>query len=267
MSLFFRIYKHLLPRGKAWSITINKKLRQFIDGLTTLPSDIKLYFDQIYGDLFPDTTRELSSWELQWGLRDVDLTEQQRRDRLDATWKALGGQSPRYIQDTLQQSGFDVYVHEWWEPESNPPIVRNPLYYLDDGFHFAPIFAACGEPDALCGEPDVQANNPRDREGYPLVNKISEVSDKYVNEILCGEAITLCGESTIVCGDYSAFNFTPKRYIIPDDPEKWPYFLYIGDLEFPNVAEVPIERRNEFETLMLKICPTQVWIGVLVRYV
>lgn len=110
------IFKHLLPRARAWRITIDKTLRQFFEGLAAATvDDTKENFDNLYSDLDPQQTRDLPAWEAQFALPDTGLTEQERRDRLEATWEATGGQSPKYIQDTLQNAGFPVYVHEWWD--------------------------------------------------------------------------------------------------------------------------------------------------------
>ena len=31
---FLRVFKHLLPNARAWRITVDKKLRQFFEGLS-----------------------------------------------------------------------------------------------------------------------------------------------------------------------------------------------------------------------------------------
>jgi hypothetical protein len=64
-----------------------------------------------------------------------------------------------------------------------------------------------------------------------------------------------------------AFNFGNKQYNITTDPDTWPYYLYIGGETFGDLAQIPESRRTEFETLCLKICPNQQWIGALVEYV
>lgn len=108
------IFKHLLPRARAWRITIDKTLRKFFEGLTGLISEPRAFFEGVWTDLDPAYTNELDQWENQFALPDTGLSDDDRRDRLDGAWKAFGGQSPRYIQDTLRGAGFDVYVHEWW---------------------------------------------------------------------------------------------------------------------------------------------------------
>ena len=60
---------------------------------------------------------------------------------------------------------------------------------------------------------------------------------------------------------------TGETPVIPVDPATWPYFLYIGGEVFPTQANISNIRREEFETLVLKICPTQLWLGMLITYV
>lgn len=243
MMLFFRIFKHLLPTGRAWRITTEKRLREFFEGLSGLGADVKTFLDLIWLDLFPASTRELDAWDKQFGLPNTGLTDQQRRDRLDATWKALGGQDPQYIQDTLQANGFTVFVHEWWVPGSEAAV----------------NVKACATPR------DPTAVLPGQPLGYPLVNKIVITKPNILP--LCGEPLAQCGEPSALCGNYTEFTDTLKEYTVPIDPEKWPYFLYIGAQVFPGLANVDLERKDEFEALCLKICPTQQWLGILVTYI
>ena len=137
-------FRHLIPRARAWSLTKDKTLRSFFDGVAGEPIEARNFIDKIYEDRDPALTRALSAYEQQFALPASGLTDTQRRDRLAAAWSALGGQSPRYIQDILQAAGFDVYVHEWWVPSvAHPsggsvnndvsPVARNPLTYIDDG--------------------------------------------------------------------------------------------------------------------------------------
>lgn len=269
--IFLRIFKHLLPNARAWRITVDKKLRQFFEGLSGVGGDVKTFFDGIWLDIFPETTRDLDSWEQQFGLRDTGITEQERRDRLNATWKALGGQDPRYIQDTLRGAGFDVYVYEWWQPGTEPApgikqcvTPRNPLMWIRREFTGVALLVECGEPDALCGESFAEAGNSLSPLGYPLVNKVFVTQPDILP--LCGEAVAEAGESEALCGNYYQFRETLREYIVPTDPAKWPFFLYIGGQTFGTLAQVDPKRRDEFEALCLKICPAQLWLAILVEY-
>ena len=268
----FRTYQHVLPLAKAWRTTIDKPLTRFFKGLGKAAQDIREEHDDVFNDLYPQTTRAIAEWEFEFGLTSTGLTEQQRRDRLSAAWKAQGGQDPEYIQTTLQNNGFDVYVHDWWEPGSEPAVgvkqcvtPRNPRLYLRKEFTQAELLAECGEPFAECGEPFMECGESLQPQGYLLVNKtLSTVADSIT---LCGEPFMECGESDAECGNFTEYVQSAREYIVPNDPSKWPFFFYIGGQTFGDLAQVPQSRRNEFEALCLKICPAHLWLGLLVEYV
>ena len=84
----------------------------------------------------------------------------------------------------------------------------------------------------------------------------------------------LCQEPIALCGNFFSdadvlVNKTDKEagFTVPTDPATWPFFLYVGAATFPNKADVPLVRKDEFETLLLKICPCQQWIGLRINYV
>lgn len=204
-------------------------LRRFFEGVSQPYEDARTFVDDVSDDLDPTRTRELEHWEQQFGLLG-GVSEDDRRRAVDAEWKATGGQSPRYLQDVMQAAGFDVYVYEWWS--SGPPYVaRNPRNYTTD-----PLIGdvQCGEPLALCGEPTAVCNAFLANEpGYIVNRNLTRVA--------------------------------PPR--VPTDPTKWPYFLYWGGPTFLEEAYVVESRRDEFERLLLKICPAQQWLVVKVIYV
>jgi uncharacterized protein YmfQ (DUF2313 family) len=266
MSLdFVEIYKHLLPRAKAWKLNpVNKRLRQFFEGLSF--EALKIYADLIWLDIFPSTTRDIEGWEDNFGLGDYDLNEQQRRDRLDARWKEEGGQDPRYIEDTLRAAGFDVYVHEWWKPGTEPTVgvdgcaePRNPTELLQSDLI---IDIECGMDLAECGEESAECGGVLSPVGYLLVNNPSLFSTAPI--IACADTEAECGAVDAECG------FTvvtvPADNNLTFDSSKWPYFLYIGGETFPELATVSIDRRKEFETKCLSICPLEQWLGMMVQY-
>lgn len=270
---FLRLFQHLLPSGRAWRITVEKRLRQFFAGLTVIPEGVKENADSIFEDVFPDTTSKLSDWEEQFGMQNAVSTEAERRERLAATWRQLyGGQSPRYIQDTLQAAGFDVYVHEWWEPVAGrpcggsvdgnaTPVARDPFTYLWDGVTDR-AFVGCGHDLLYCGGDRAFSNSQDDPPGYVLVNKVKVTEQLPIG---CGNDLLYCGGLQAACGA-ETLTFPFKTYQIPSDPDGFPYFLYIGGENFPDQAVVQGARREEFERLCLRICPAQQWLGILVTY-
>lgn len=243
------IIQILLPNSLALGIVITKQLRAFFDGFTDLPFSVQIFFDKIYNDINPQTTRQLDLWESQFALPYSGLTTQQRRDRLSGAWKAHGGQSPRYIQDTLHDAGFDVYVHPWWEPiPGRPgggsvngdvtPVARDPFLYLDDGT----------------------------AKLYSMADGLPSAEDGHQNGVLPGIIVAQDGGLVEAFG-YPLVNLgSGETYTMPVDPSTYPHYLYIASENFPIPGSVAQSRRDEFEALLLKICPLQIWIGVIVSY-
>lgn len=291
--IFFDMLKHLLPRARAWRITVDKQLRQFFSGLSGTGSDAKGFTDDAWLDIFPETTRDLDAWDQQWALPATVITEQERRDRLDAAWKATGGQSPTYIQDTLRGAGFEVFVHEWWQlpfkffavecgetlAECGEPtaecgaIVREELGRIE-------VFAAeCGEVLAECGEATAECGAVINVlfTGEPVPrNPFDVLSDETSNLgflLSCNASPAVCGGVSAICG--AATSATGRLlvnlpaniiYNIPTDPEEWPFILYIGGEAFGQKAQIPLSRKDEFEALCLKICPAQQWLGLILEF-
>lgn len=238
MSLFLRIYTHLLPTGAAWRLGFQKQLTKFFNGLTGFPSDARAFADGVYQDLFPATTRELALWEAEFGLV-ADPSDSVRRLNLAAAWKATGGQSPSYIQGVLQTAGFNVFVHEWWS--SGPPFVaRDPRTYtklpLIGTFQCSPHSFGANQPQCT----------PRSVPGGPTCDAFLANDVGYlVNIDLTRRA--------------------PPR--VPAATDFWPFFIYISAASFPTLATVPAARRAELERLVLKLRPAQQWVVMLVNYV
>ena len=273
MIRLFKSYKHILPRAKAFSITLDKNLRRFFLGISKSGDDLKLYFDLIYLDLFPQTTRELELWEYQWNLQGADnLSDAERRERLSAVWKAKGGQSPKYIQDTLQSYGFDVYVFDWWIDGTEPPLgfddppatPKNPAEILGGDYTDKIVQLQCGEQKAQCGEPEAVCGNSLTIPGYILINKDTVPVPKVIAQ--CGEPIMACGELQALCGNFFSYKDEISNPEIPTDPSYWPYFAYVGGRDFGQRAPIPASRRSEFEDLVLSLMPAHLWIGLIVQY-
>lgn len=252
------LIKHLLPRNKLFNLIVDRDLRKFFSVLGDAVEDLTVnFFDLIWSDLFPATTRELTAWEQAFGLQRLDLTASERRERLAGLWSATGGQSPRYIQDVLQAAGFDAYVYDHWSND-NPYTVRNPFNAIG-GYLYG-----CGEPIMQCGEPIAQCGEYTGANGYVLVNKIYNIISDIKS--LCGEPEMQCGEPEALCGNLTTPVCTRQEYNIPTDTDYWPYFVYIGGATFGEQIALPLSRLDEFEDLCLKICPAHLWIIIFADY-
>lgn len=237
-----RLIQHLLPRARAWATTTptgaraaGKRLRQYLEGLGNFAGEVRTFIDLVLLDALPRTTRELPAWERQFGLGSGGSIDD-RRNKLAGAWGLQGGQSPDYLQRTLHAAGFTtVFVYEWWS--SGPPYVardprphvRQPLlgvYQCEASSPWQCFAPEPGEPLAAHCD-DTLANDP----GY-LVNL-----------------------------DLTRRAPPP----VPDDPSRWPYFLYLAGETFPALAAVPRSRVAELKELILRIAPAQQWIVLLIE--
>ena len=228
-NLDVKLFGHLLPKGEAWRLAHGKTLTKYIDGIYNgFYQPFINYVGQMYLDNFAQTTSKLSELEAQKGLPlSSNLTEQQRRDRLEGRLKAFGGQSPYYIQKTLQDAGFNIYIHEWWIPGTKNP--RNPIALL--GTSGGNVYKhSFGNVNKQFGDVGVQFGGILTKAGTVLINK------------------------------------PQPDTMIPTDEKYWPYFIYFGAKEFPEQAVIDPARKDELEQLLLTICPAHLWIGLFAYY-
>lgn len=253
---FFRQFQHLLPSGAAWRLALSSTLRKFFEGLAGPPADVRSTADTVFEDAFPDTTAELAEFETQFGLQS-GTDDALRRAGIDAAWKSRGGQSPQYLQDVVRAAGFDLFIHEWWDPNEA-----------------AFVQIQCGDPLAQCGEPRAECSDHSFR--HFVRNPLLYTNQPLIGTTQCGEDLAQCGEPNALCNSFLA---NEPGYLvndlltdtapppIPDDTDAFHYFLYWGAETFPDHAEVDATRRAELERLVLKLCPTQQWLVMLVDYV
>lgn len=262
---YLNIFKSLLPKSKAFNLTIQKWITKFFEGLTALPDDFRTFLDNIWFDIFPETTRSIELWEDQFGLRMPPSDDTQRRNNLDVSWKLKGGQSAYYLQQILQDAGFDVQVHE-----NNPKI--DP-----DNFISGEFACYCGGTNSVCGNDDAYCGKTG---GYILANGfIPNSSDERDYLAVCdGDGIisVCCGQSTAVCGYFEQFFVYDTIYQIPDDSDYWDYVFFIGgdatrdptthELTAIETVLIDSARRYELEKIILKIKGVHLWVGMMIDY-
>jgi len=268
MGLYLRIFQHLLPRAVAWILSKGKTITAYFQGLTFLPSFTRNFFDLIWLDVFAAHTRYLDRWERELALPSLQITEDERRQRLAGRKQAEGGQDPAYLQSMLQERGFPAFVHEWYEVPAQvpavPPVVRNPTIWLRDANTPPAYTTGAGRGDAYAGNEAMHAGRTTTLPGYLLVNNIARVRPKWA--MVAGSAQAHAGNTRAVSGQFDDYLFDKKPYEVPTDPNTWTGFAYIGGETFGEVITVPAVRRAEFETLCLQLFPRHLWLGLFVVY-
>lgn len=244
--IYFRMFQHLLPRARAWQLILETQFREFIVGLSSIAEDVRLFFDAVWSDIWPTTTNQLDLWNEQWGLADTGLSVADQRTRVDAAWKKIGGQSPRYIEDVLQANGFNVFVHEFWGNGAAPAVPFVPP---------TPVDPAVDVP--LLTDSDL------------LVNLIRTVDIQFLGagDNSIDDSMMLAGQAEAQAGNVAGMTFGERSYTIPTDIEDRAYLMYVGDATFPARTTVDTGRQQEFRELVLSLLPQQQWAGLLIDFV
>lgn len=234
----FQAFKHLLPRAEAWRAAADGWLSRLLSGMSSAPEAVREFTDAAYRDIHPETTREIREWELEYGL-PPGSTEADARSNVTAERQASGGQGPDYIQGVLQAAGFDVYVHEPWV-STHPFVARDPRLYTATIYYGTVRFAIAPFQHQF-----TERINPTTFEtnSQAQFNALSSGANYFDNKTL------------------------QQRLLppIPDDPDKWPFFVYIAGETFPTKAYVDPARKNELERLVLKLRPLHAWIIFLTQ--
>src|SRR5690606_9145651 len=234
----FRQLRHLLPQGEAWKTAIERQFTKLLRGLSGAPDDAREFIDDVFEDLHPETTREIEEWEHEFGL-PPGANEATSRANIAAAHAATGGQSPAYIQGILQAAGFDVYVHEPWV-STEPYVARDPRLYAGTIYYGTVRFAIAPFQHQF-----TERINPFTFEtnSQPQFNALSSGANYYDNKTL------------------------QQRMLppIPDDPDQWPFFVYIGGETFPTKAYVDPDRKSELDRLILQLRPLTHWVMFLTQ--
>lgn len=283
MSNLFSTFKHIFPRAAAWLMPYAGNLRKYIEGLSEYPQDIREESDRVFLDIFPQTTRELERWEKQFDLSGMG-TDQQRRDIIDARWKAQGGQGKDYLESVIHAAGFtDVYLHPWWNSDGT---TKNPNFWLQSSIIAYEYYT--GKPGAQTGDGVTQTSGSRSTSRYIYyTNKtnaqtgdgVTQTAGQIIALVLypyytnkpgaqTGDGVTQTSGPLSSPRGFLLVNKGPNiSYSVPQTIDEYREILYVGAEVFPNFADVPASQRDEFERLLLKYLPYSHWIGLLINYV
>lgn len=219
LDFWVRVFDRLLPRSRAFHLTLDRTLKKYFEGLSALPEMVKEHVASVLLEAFPQTTTRLSDWSLLFGSPQLLSA-----DEVAAEWKATGGQTPQYIQDILQDAGYDVYVHEWWVPDSAPPVARNP---------FSPINLI--------------------ETSRVLVNDLAHIEKKWTYQF--GDGTQFQGDGEISFGAYDGYHYVPKVYPTPNNPGEYPVYFYICGETWPEYAMVLENDIRKLIRLIYKLKP------------
>jgi len=120
LSVFFDAIKLLFPRSRAFNFTINSNKRKLIKAIAVLPEDIRHEMEQVYFDMFPETSRCIEDWEKVFAVVFSSKELAKQRNVLAALWRInKGGQSAVFLESMLRNIDANILVVEN-TPVSNP---------------------------------------------------------------------------------------------------------------------------------------------------
>ena len=120
MRGFFDAIKLLFPRSRAFNFTINSDKRKLIKAIAVLPEDIRHEMEQVYFDMFPETSRCIDDWEKVFAVVFSSKELEKQRSVIAALWRInKGGQSAIFLESMLRNIDVNILIVEN-APVSNP---------------------------------------------------------------------------------------------------------------------------------------------------
>lgn len=120
MRGFFDAIKLLFPRSRAFNFTINSDKRKLIKAIAVLPEDIRHEMEQVYFDMFPETSRCIDDWEKVFAVVFSSKELEKQRSVIAALWRInKGGQSAIFLESMLRNIDANILIVEN-APVSNP---------------------------------------------------------------------------------------------------------------------------------------------------
>ena len=146
MSGFFDAIKLLFPRSRAFNLTIDSDKRKLIKAIAVLPEDIRHEMEQVYFDMFPETSRCIDDWEKGFAVVFSSKELEKQRSVIAALWRINnGGQSAVFLESMLRNIDANILVVEN-TPVSNPRQ-RNVTHVAVCGNEIL----CCQNQKAVCG--------------------------------------------------------------------------------------------------------------------
>ena len=220
-------------------------------------SDINDKIDQLLAQKYPDNPvfdeDDTENWERVFGLSPADsMTLEERRQVIIAKQQYPNGVIDRghwkFIQDQLQANGFDVYIHE------NRTVATT--FITQCGLSQCSETTQCGsqnDPTEV-----FEAVEPDSSYTEICANFLEPELDATVFDsgggTYCGFA--QCGEDTQCSDPFSE-----------DRNQQLSYTFFVSAETYPNKANIPLDRKDEFRELLLKLKPMHTAAFLFINYI
>lgn len=190
-SLTNRTLTNLFPTGPAWKGKESGVISEQIDGVSQQTSRDREDGKNIINDFFPLKTSLLNEWEYVFRLPfNQELTDTQRRARLEAAWNKEAVASYSLINADYERSGI--------------PVIARPLAETED-------------PRLISDYDQIFVNGSL---GELFLNYIGACGIMH-----CGEI-----QESSFCGTFQGTIEVPKTVVVPDDDTYWPLIFVLEDV-------------------------------------
>jgi hypothetical protein len=214
------VLEALLPPGSLWVPAVESEKNtdsgfdQLLRGMSDNWTVVMEFLSALRDIRNPLKTEWLDELELEFGIYPNQyIPESQRRAKVAAIKYARVSNGTRdRLEIAIHKAGFEnLFVHN-----NSPAIDPATMLYAYN--------IQCGEPLAQCGEPLAQCGRFN---GELIVN--GDIFDFKVDYLCCcGETLMQCGEPTAQAGNYSGITRTKKNYVMPTNPDAWPFIFFVA---------------------------------------
>jgi len=256
----------LFPKGSLWQVKSQGDLDNFLDGMAQNDDDIADALACLACVRDPFRTPILADLEREYGVvTDLRLTEETRRNQLASlVYPSDNNGDLDNLRNALVAAGFPVQVHAN-SPAVDPDIFLNSVPFMvaggDTAFAgFVP--SGGGASTAIAGKTG----------GDLLVN--GNIFEQVPDYIAVANNM-YAGNTEGFAGSFLEYRQDKIFYPIPDDPNSWPFFFFVGgdatrnaqgELTVIDTVDIPLEQKTVFERIILKYKPIHSWAGIIVNY-
>jgi hypothetical protein len=248
-------------KGSAWYPAEGEGMDLFLDAKAQNLEEIKAFIDALADIRNPYKTTFLPDLEKEYGfpVNSIVLSEMTRRQRIAGlAFQGKTTGSPDDLQKALDDSGFDLQVHV------NSPAV-DPDIFLTEFF-----VATCGTLTSCCGNQLAYCSTIGGE--WVVTGDVINQAPAYL--AACGVANAVCGNTEAQAGYFEEYTQTQIEYQTPPSTA-WPFVFFVGgdatragdgSLLTVDQGFVPIERKAELKTLIVKVKPLHSWCALIATY-
>lgn len=254
----------LMPKGEiAWQGMTSGSQREITDGISVQGERDRENGKKILKDFYPLTTTLFREWEETYGLPTGELlTDEQRKNRLNETWRRISPATFDGMNKIYELSGIPVVARPLQPGEDPRDLIAGGATVKE----FLTVtgtaktgqlseFSRCGAFTIIPGIDGI---------GVIADGRPGTVSKKYIT--VC--KTSRCGQlsTSSRCGNFEGNKITPPLVTIPSDPVWWP-LIYVVESPLGDIAQIPEELKDAFIFLTLKNKPNFMWVITRVEYV